>query len=371
MNRIDKKSTAFISILRSGLWESPVEIAQFMPLDLDRVYSLAEEQTTMGLIVVGIGLVEDAIIPKQDTRRFIVDVGGIVARNNQMNDFIASLMTILNSEGIKAVLVKGQGVAQCYERPLWRSCGDVDLLLDAANYEKAKACLIPRAHKVDEELTERKHIAMRIDSFEVELHGTMSSMTNPFVDDYLAKTIEKMFLEREFTYWNCNDVPVLLPSPDNNVLIVFTHILQHFFNGGLGLRQVCDWCRVLWAKKDEIDPIFLENSLKEMRVMTEWKAFGCVAVDYLGMPSEAMPFYDRSFRKKADRVVRHVMTVGNFGHNRDSSYQRKYSRPIRKLISFWRMLSDTTVHLRIFPLDALRYFRYKFAISSKAVIRGE
>ena len=368
---MDNHHSLFFQLLRAGLWEKPVKVSQFLPMDLDTIYSLAREQTVMGLITSGLGHVEDVAISKNETRRFIIDVGGIVARNNQMNDFIASLMATLNNEGIKAVLVKGQGVAQFYERPLWRSCGDVDLLLDAANFEKAKACLVPRAHNVEEELSDRKHIAMRIDSFEVELHGTMSSMTNPSVDDYLSKTIENMFLKRELADWNCNGVPMLLPSPDNNILIVFTHILQHFFNGGLGFRQVCDWCRVLWKTKEGIDLLFLKNSLEEMRVMTEWKAFGCVAVDYLGMPLEAMPFYDPSFHNKADRVVRNIMTVGNFGHNRDNSYQRKYSRLLRKLISFWRMLSDTIVHFRIFPLDALRYFRYKFAISSKAVMRGE
>ena len=51
----------------------------------------------------------------------------------------------MREAGIYTVLVKGQGVGQCYERPLWRSCGDVDLFFDAENYEQAKAFLSPLA----------------------------------------------------------------------------------------------------------------------------------------------------------------------------------------------------------------------------------
>lgn len=72
-------------------------------------------------------------------------------------------------------LVKGQGVAQCYERPLWRSCGDVDLFFDAENYERAKGFLMPLATSVEPEDQRKKHLAMTIDSWLVELHGLMST----------------------------------------------------------------------------------------------------------------------------------------------------------------------------------------------------
>ena len=59
-------------------------------------------------------------------------------RNQAMNYFIGVLVEKMREAGIYTVLVKGQGVGQCYERPLWRSCGDVDLFFDAENYERAK-----------------------------------------------------------------------------------------------------------------------------------------------------------------------------------------------------------------------------------------
>ena len=91
--------------------------------------------------------------------------------------------------------------------------------------------------------------------------------------------------------WMNGKTLVFLPSADNDVIIVFTHILAHFFYGGIGLRQVCDWCRLLWTYRDIIDRKLLEKRLWRMGVMTEWESFAALAVDYLGMPVEAMPFY--------------------------------------------------------------------------------
>lgn len=55
----------------------------------------------------------------------------IEQRNVAQNQFIGALIQKLNATGIKALLVKGQGIAQCYEKPLWRKSGDVDLFYDA------------------------------------------------------------------------------------------------------------------------------------------------------------------------------------------------------------------------------------------------
>jgi hypothetical protein len=42
----------------------------------------------------------------------------------------------------------------------------------------------------------------------------------------------------------------------------------------------------------ELDWGVLEERLSRMGLMSEWKAFGAFAVEYLGIPSEAMHFYD-------------------------------------------------------------------------------
>ena len=168
---------------------------------------------------------------------------------------------------------------------------------------------------------------------------------------------------------------VFLLSPENDAFYVFTHILQHFYKGGIGLRQICDWCRLLWTNKDSLNHGYLESRISRAGLKSEWKAFGAFAVEYLGMSVEAMPFlddnYDANLKRKARRILEFVLECGNLGHNRDKSYFAKYPYVIRKAISFGRRVGDLYRHARIFPLDSFRFFPsivYNGVISA---VRGE
>lgn len=72
--------------------------------------------------------------------------------------------------------------------------------------------------------------------------------------------------------WKNGDGWVMLPSANNDVVFVFTHFLKHFYKGGIGLRQICDWCRLLWTFREELDVAVLEGRLKRTGLVSEWKA---------------------------------------------------------------------------------------------------
>ncbi len=82
---------------------------------------------------------------------------------------------------------------------------------------------------------------------------------------------------------------VFLPEINCDVVYVFTHILQHFFKGGIGLRQISDWCRLLWTYRDSLDHGLLESRIKNMGLMSEWKTFGSLAVTCL-IEMKNLPF---------------------------------------------------------------------------------
>ena len=373
MKRNNKNTGLLFALLRAGLWEREVSLLPYEPLDMDGLYSLAGEQSVEGIVAAGLEHVADRAMTKAEVLSFLKKAFSLEGRNASMDAFIADTVDKLDREGILAVLVKGQGVAQCYERPSWRSSGDVDLLLDSDNYLKAKKFLCPLADEVEKEEPSKKHLGMHFGNWVVELHGSLRSSLGKKVNDGMDAIQAEMFSRQDFRKWRCGETTVLLPPVDSDILVVFTHILQHFFTGGIGLRQICDWSRLLWTFREEIDRDLLERRLRGMGLMSEWKAFGALAVGCLGMPSEAMPFYEDSpsLRRKAARIASFVIEVGNFGHNRDLSYIRKYPVVIRKSMSFFRNTRDFLRHLPIFPVDALRMFVGRTIHGFAAVARGE
>ena len=365
--------TAFLSLLRAGLWEKDVRLSQFEGIDFNEVYRLAEEQSVIGLIAAGLEHVVDVKVPQIEFLTFIGRSVQLEQQNSAMNDFIGILIKRLRKADIYALLVKGQGIAQCYERPLWRSCGDVDLFLDNGNYEKAKAFLTPLASSVEKEYVRERHLGMTIESWVVELHGSLYSGLSSNIEKELDDVYKDTFYRGKVRIWENGKVLVFLLSAENDAFYVFTHFLQHFYKGGVGLRQICDWCRLLWTYRDRIDLKLLESRVQRAGLISEWKAFGAFAVEYLGMPIEAMPFYspDAKWKCKADRICNFIMEVGNMGHNRDSSYIEKYPYIIRKACSLGRRISDLYRHARIFPLDSIRFLPRIMFNGVVSAIRGE
>lgn len=356
----------FFELVRAGLWSYGIQNLDERDDDWIEVYRLAEEQSVVGLIAAGIEEYRiqklELGLPQAVALKFIGSTLQAEQQNKAMNAFIADLMERLCKVGIYAILVKGQGVAQCYEKPLWRSSGDVDLLLNSDNYERAKAFLLPMCEVVEPEGVEKKHLALKIGQWEVELHGTLRVGLSSRVDRALDKVQKDIFYGGQVRLWMDGNTQVFLPGASEDVVYVFAHVLQHFYKGGIGLRQICDWCRLLYTFRDSLNLELLESRIKEMGLIGEWKAFGTFAVEYLGMPIEAMPFLetndgiDANLKRKAELIKDFVMEVGNFGHNRDNSYFQKHSYFVQKCISAWRRVKDLCRHARIFPANSLRFF---------------
>lgn len=345
----------------------------FSPIDFDALYKLAEEQSVVGLIAAGLEHVDDLTLEKRQVMPFMKRIITLESRNASMNVFIASLYTKMREAGIEALLVKGQGIAQCYERPMWRAAGDIDLLLEPEDYEKAKAVLFPLASSVEKEDVSEKHQGMTIETWPVEIHGTLHCSLSRFQDEKIDSLQEETLKNHHFRTWTNGEVDVLLPSPNSDAVFIFAHILQHFFRGGIGIRQICDWARLLWSYRNTIDRVLLEKRINQMRFMAEWKAFGALAVEYLGMPSEAMPLYSSEivWKTKAGRINAFILDVGNFGHNRDNGYYSKYPFLIRKTISLGRILGDFFRHLVIFPNTSLTVLGSRMRIGAQVTLRGE
>ncbi len=345
----------FIELLKAGLWEKESFVFFSNEIDFAEIYRLAEEQAVVGLIAAGFDYVKDIKAPQEDVLQFVGCALQIEQQNLAMNEFVAKLIDQLRNEDVYTLLVKGQGIAQCYHRPLWRTNGDVDLYLSESNYEKAKKSLLPLASFVEEEDKYLKHLALTIDTWVVELHGSFRSKWLPGgVNKVIDQTHYNIFYMGEVRSWDNNNTIVYLPAPQNDVLLVFTHILEHFFVGGIGLRQICDWCRLLWTYREKIDGSILEKSLKTGGLLSEWKSFASLAVEYLGLPQEAMPLYDSSkyWKNKARRTLSFVMKSGNLGHNKDVSYTKKYPYIISKLISLWNHIRECAMLFPIFPIDS-------------------
>ena len=370
--RKDNTIEAFFALVRGGLWETEVQLASYGKFDYENILRIAREQSVVGLVAAGLEHITDVIVPQVIALQFAGETLQLEQRNKAMNDFLARLISNFRYKGINAILVKGQGIAQCYERPLWRSSGDVDLLLDSVNFVKAQQFLMPISIRNEGELKEEKHHEFEIGPWVVELHGNMPTHFSTKADRLLEELQIDAFNNNRVRVWHYKEKDIKLLNVDADIIFVFTHILKHFFRGGIGIRQICDWCRLMWIYKDQIDIDILENRLNQIKLLTEWKAFAALAVNELGYPVEYMPLYsnEAKWERKSSRILSFILKTGNFGHNRDTRYYQKYPYLITKVISFYWRFSDNIKYFVIFPADSFKVLCWLFRHGLKNLKRA-
>ena len=230
-----------------------------------------------------------------------------------MNFFIRDIVEKMNDDGVRSLLVKGQGLAQCYEKPQWRASGDIDFLLDQENYKHAIGFLKTFTSKTKYGGKYSKETSFTIGTYTIEAHGTLRAGLSSRIDKVVDEVQEDTFINNRFRIWHIGQTEILLPAPDSDLFLVFTHLIKHFYKGGMNLRQICDLCRLLWAFKGRIDSNLLEYRLRKAGLMCEWKVFSTFAVDALGMTVEEMPLYeeDERWRKKGKILSDYILQNRN------------------------------------------------------------
>lgn len=310
MQSLDNNTQAFLALVRAGLWEKEVRLSAYDTLDYPQVLNLSEEQSVVGLVAAGLEHVADGKPPKAIVLQLVGKALQLEQRNQAMNDFISSSVEAMRKEGIHSLLVKGAGLAQCYERPLWRSCGDIDFFFSQDEYDKAVDFFLNQENaKEVQNAHYTKSFGVVIEPWFIEIHGTLRNGLSTKMDKEIDAVQREQFEGKKARSWENGKTVVCLPSPDNDVFLVFVHFVRHFYKEGVNLRQLCDWCRLLWKYRSELDAHILEKRIKRSDLMGEWRAFAALAVDYLDMPVDAMPLYsaDKKWHVKGEKIMSYIL----------------------------------------------------------------
>ena len=368
MNPQDKQ---FFELLRAGLWGTQVE-SKFTRQMLGCSVRIALSQAVLGVVADVIisdetlaGMLGTAEI--KPLRRFVMSN---LSTSRTWNITLQKIVQELRSEGIDPYVLKGQGIAQYYPNPDLRQCGDIDLYVGQKDYERT--CEIVGAmgaaedHEYDEEIL--KHFHTRIGNVPVEIHR--------YTDVYYQKRLDRIYqgisdegLNAEPVMVDIAGFKIKTPPVDFNVFYIFNHLWHHFIADGVGLRQICDWAMLLHKYHGQINLDHLQGMLEKMGLMKQWKVFGNIAVDVVGLPKDEFPFYDSSYVKLSEKVYRLVMLEGNFGQANLKDDNRPSGYLAGKLHSLIFRLKRNFRVLALFPKDSLRHIHRVAAIGIKAVLK--
>ncbi|RRD93133.1 hypothetical protein EII33_01475 [Bacteroides heparinolyticus] len=309
---------AFFSLLRSGLWGTQADVRLFGSLsaaDWDELYLIARKQALIALIFDGVNTLPAGLRPPHPLYlQWATQTVRIEQANRRLNGLLPEIDRIYRGAGLHPVLLKGQGMGVYYRNPLHRQCGDIDIYIGKKGLRTANRLLTEQG-AVQKGEGSRKHVGLVFRGVLIENHHILFQLNNPCANRYLQGMIGAWHPHGA----EAGTLGMPVPPVGFNALFIFLHAFGHFMNGGIGLRQLCDWACLLRQRHEEIDAPDFCRQLKRFGLLRAARAFGYIAVAYLGLPASCLPFvpceeHEADEALRGEQLLREILATGNFGY---------------------------------------------------------
>lgn len=305
------------------------------------MFKVAQRQAVAGIIIHALDkLNEQGQKPPQNILFEWIGLSvQIRNRNLHLNTKCIEIQQLLSDRNIKFSILKGQGVANYYDkelRPL-RQPGDIDVYVNCGRKKAIKLAEELQKEKVH---WDYKHLQLHIlEDVEIEVHYRIEVLFN------LKKNrrLQRWFKEHEAWLYS-HDEGLTKPDVRFDLFYVLLHIYRHFLHEGVGLRQVIDYYYVLRAgvghKEDTI------ATLHQFGMMRFAQGLMWVMQEVLGMEREYL--LCEPCEKEGRFILHQIMIGGNFG---------KYDSRINRLGGKFGYVHQVIRHnlhlLRHYPADVV------------------
>ena len=165
-------------------------------------------------------------------------------QNTKVNTVASKLYSMLREDGLRCCILKGQGNALMYPNVYSRNPGDIDVWVNAS---RSQITEYAKKHFEIGDDIRFHHLETSLDGVPVELHFFPCTMNNPVYNARLQKWFKR---NADLQCSNVVGLPdsigeIAIPTTAFNVVYQLTHLYHHFFDEGIGMRQIIDYYYVV------------------------------------------------------------------------------------------------------------------------------
>lgn len=319
------------------------------------LYSFASKQALLGFCFDGIerlGNEYSEELKKNPIERDLLMIWmgkaqQIHRQNMKVNMVASKLYSMLREDGLRCCILKGQGNTLMYSNPYSRTPGDIDVWVNA---NREVITEYAKCHFKLEDDIRFHHLETAMDGVPVELHFYPCTMNNPIYNARLQK-----WFKRNADLQCSNVVSMLdsigeiaIPTAAFNVVYQLTHLYHHFFDEGIGMRQIIDYYYVV--NNDELLVIrdTLQRELKHLGLWKFARAVMYVQHEALGLSEKKMiaPMDE----KRGKLLLAEILNGGNFGqHFTKYGHFTQQGMAKKYFLKIWRNMH----FVRYYPAESL------------------
>lgn len=327
------------------------------------VYKLAKHQSVLGVAFSGIKKLPVELRPERKMLlRWSLDAEGTAGMNALLNQEAARLTQIFDGAGRKNAVLKGPANARLYPDPLSRQCGDIDIWVEGGRNSVSKLLYDLNLLNADTDdhaySLHHIHLPKNKDGVTVEVHFKPASGI-PFRNGSLQKFLNEEIRKSEL-------VPEGFYSPSLKFALVMqlAHMQQHFYAGGLGLRQYTDYLMLLRHSTDS-DKNTAVAIMKRLGMMRACGAVMWLLQKVFGLEREQMLCAPDRWR--GERLLSVALKGGNFGQHKEAP------KPKNVFVRWFKDRMNALTWLTFDPINAifkeLKYWRATISLIPKRIKR--
>ena len=321
------------------------------------LYSMANKQLLIGVCFAGVHRLQQQRkeLPEMLYMTWMGMAVMIQQRNEVLNRRCVELQAKLSGDSVRSCVLKGQGVAQSYDKLAGlRQPGDIDVWVDT-DEEGALRWVKKYQRELD---FDYKHVHLNMfDGISVEVHYRPSMSRVP----WYMRRVEQF--TRENTCWTnvikLGEGEINIPLLNYNLVFILQHIFGHLFAEEMTLKQYLDYYFVLkQAHEEDADTKAVFDEMKKIGMARFAEATMFLLHEVFGMPEEWM-------------ICKPDADEGRFLLERVMSKERKVKsgkhRSVRWHLSVLWAQQSKNLHLLIhypievlfFPIWLVRHFFWK------------
>ena len=324
-------------------------------MDWQKLYFFASKQAILGLcfeVVERLGEeypkeLKKNPIEKELLMTWMGKLQQIRRQNMKVNAVAGKLFSMLREDGFRCCVLKGQGNALMYPNAYSRNPGDIDVWVNASREQITEYA--KKHFEIGDDIRFH-HLETSLDGVPVELHFFPGIMNNPVYNTRLQKWFKR---NADLQCSNVVSLPdgigkIAIPTTAFNVIYQLTHLYHHFFDEGIGMRQIIDYYYVV--NNDEL--LVIRDTLqRELKHLGLWKFAGAVMYvlhETLGLSDEKMiaPMDE----KRGKLLLAEILNGGNFGkHFTKYGHFTQQGMAKKYFLKIWRNMH----FVRYYPIEAL------------------
>lgn len=323
---------SWIDFLKYSIHEDMEQPISVNDIDWKSLFDFMRKQASIGMMMHGMNKLKGVKIPREIIMQTFAYSEQVRNSNKMLYEKSVEVVEQYRNAGFECCILKGQGNAVMYPDPYMRMPGDVDVWVNGSR-EQIIQYVKQQYPQAD---IRYYHAEYHDGNVPVEAHFMPGIMNNPI---YNRRLQQYYAAEQDAQCAHWVDLPdgqgkIPVPTSDFNMFFQLSHMMHHFFDEGIGLRQMLDYYYVLkdlkaGDRRMEIEAKFDGLGLRKFAGAVMYVLQYCFGLedDYLIVSVD---------EKRGKTLMNVILKGGNFGqysglidHDTATKYMLKNWRSIQ------------------------------------------